>query len=217
MEKKAKAGPFSVAQALGFQGDAVEKPRPGGTHRSEGCPSLSEQSQGQALQGGHCWLQCSRAPGPTLPCPQPHVAVTHSLTWPELCWGEAWRFPGDICASEAPGSGTSCGSGFPMHRALSMCLCSFHCCSGQPPAHPFTSLKGPQPLLQHLKRQCLERQWCRNDRQNWSNYCTLFLKAPAIAFFLGGNPSQWLSGSSDFHQLESCISEIILSASFPTP
>jgi len=125
--------------------------------------------------------------------------------------------PGDICASEAPGSGTRCGSGFPMHRALSMCLCSFHCCSGQPPAHPFTSLKGPQPLLQHLKRQCLERQWCRNDRQNWSNYCTLFLKAPAIAFFLGGNPSQWLSGSSDFHQLESCISEIILSASFPTP
>lgn len=87
----------------------------------------------------------------------------------------------------------------------------------RPPAHPFTSLKGPQPLLQHLKRQCLERQWCRNDRQNWSNYCTLFLKAPAIAFFLGGNPSQWLSGSSDFHQLQSCISEIILSASFPTP
>lgn len=103
-------------------------------------PSVSSP-RGQALQGRHCWLEFSRAPGPTLPCPQPRVPVTHSLTWPELCWGEAWRFPGDICASEAPGSGTNCGSGFPVHRALDMCLCSFHCCSGQASHSSFHFIK----------------------------------------------------------------------------
>lgn len=74
--------------------------------------------------------------------------------------GSVWRVPGDTCAPAAPASGTGCSSASPMHRACCTCLFSSHCWSGQASCSSFQFIKGPQPLLQHLKTQCWEsQQW----------------------------------------------------------
>lgn len=136
----------------------VEKPGPGGTHRSEAaCPAVS--GRGPSLWGHRCRLErgwaLARPHGLT---PQPRVDVAHALTWSQVFGVPRGGFlktsvPRQLWGLEQAAALVSPRAGLP--------ACDFSLSTAvldRPPVHPFASLKGLQPLLQHLKRQCWERQ-----------------------------------------------------------
>lgn len=167
LRKRLKQGPFDAAgsrparrsteQTCGCA-TGVEKPGPGGTHRSEAArPAAS--GQGPSLRGRRCGLACgwvlAQPHGLT---PQPHVDVAHALTWPQLFGAPRGGFlktsaPRQLRGLEQAAALVSPRTGLPAFDfSLSTAVLD------RPPVHPFASLKGLQPLLRHLKRQCWERQ-----------------------------------------------------------
>lgn len=114
-----------------------------------GCLSCGERSGtvvvGPSLQVG-AWLGAGTAP-------RPHPAATCGCSsrshLVRALWGAPMRVPEDVCASaalEQAAALVSPRAGLP--------ACDFSLSTAvldRPPVHPFASLKGLQPLLQHLK------------------------------------------------------------------
>ena len=149
VRKRVKQGPFDAAgmelarrrmektcdRAIGIY--SLKSPGQVGLTSQTPAPSFGERSRGPGAAGAVLagWLACGRA---GRWCGLGSDSLSHLA---KTLWGAAWRFPEDICASAAPASGTGCSSGFPMHRALCICLFSFHCCSGQASRSSFHFIK----------------------------------------------------------------------------
>lgn len=164
-EKKAKAGPLPRSRhgaCMETRGKdlrpchwdvRLQKPGPGGTHQSDAGTVLR-----RAVPGARrCWavLAGRRAAEPGAGAAS---EVTHSPTWPKLFGAQRGDFLKTSVLQRLLRLERAAALVSPCPGLSAYVFSLSTAVLDRPPAHPFTSLKGPRPLLQHLKRQCWESQ-----------------------------------------------------------
>jgi len=125
----------------------LESPGQVGLTSQTPAPSVGERSLGPILG----WRAAEPGAGVA-------SEVTHSPTWPKLFGAQHGDFLKTSVLQQLPRLEQAAALVSPCTGLSAYSFSLSTAVLNRPPALPFTSLKGPRPLLQHLKRQCWESQ-----------------------------------------------------------